>query len=274
MAGACWSRGRLVSFRRTWGVLLVRAAFVSARSPRSGPPELLEMPGCIPGGASPSGEAGKAEAGHPRRGPGGLEARPKGARANEPRRRRSDRENPERYEAEERRRSYCPLPGASAKAVPDHAAVIQRPATRFCMAGAPCAQRLPSAARDMAPLESGKAIADLGAQSTPKRVVPGALLRVGHDVGLQLGELFELAEVQFDACDDGCLLHALRRAKKAVQIRERRRSRRAGPALAAPSTRRLRGQTRLNRSASFTHGRQRGRRHARLPTRPWRPAAI
>ncbi len=54
----------------------------------------------------------------------------------------------------------------------------------------------------MALLESGEAIADLGAQSTPERLVPGALLRVGNDVGLQLGELLELAEVS-RACVGG-----------------------------------------------------------------------
>src|ERR1700690_3043015 len=111
----------------------------------------------------------------------------------------------------------CPLPGASAKAVADQAGVVQKPP--LVLHGRSTARAAAAgAARDVAPLDSGEAIADLGAQSTSERLVPGALLRVGNDVGLQLGELLERAEVPIDASDDGVLLHALRRAQEAVQI--------------------------------------------------------
>jgi hypothetical protein len=54
--------------RSLTGVAPCGSRFVSARSRKTGRPELLEMTGCIPGGL-PLGETGKAEGGHPRRGP-------------------------------------------------------------------------------------------------------------------------------------------------------------------------------------------------------------
>ncbi len=127
LRGACWSRGRRVSLRRTWAFSLCEPLSSRLVRPRRAPRSSSGCSGRFPGGLPLGNRESRGRA--PPQGAGRSRGATKGgARANEPRGRRSHREKPERRSRRPKVEN-CQLRGASAKAVPDHAALIQKPPT-------------------------------------------------------------------------------------------------------------------------------------------------